>query len=144
MCTGVPPAKSRPPIFAAQPLAFQVQHAIGSYTTVDHTNMNTTQGNMRPRSATAPTASATVMQANIPWYTANMRSGILALPTLGAASTFLKPMLSRLPMKKLALCEKARLYPLLESIVSNRHSTIKQSMYLPEEPLETNNSHRHD
>jgi len=118
MCTGVPPAKSRPPIFAAQPLAFQVQHAIGSYTTVDHTNINTTHGSMRPRSATAPTASATVMQANIPWYTANKRSGIFGLPTLGAASTFLKPMFSRLPMKKLALCEKARLYPLLRCVIS--------------------------
>lgn len=127
MCTGVPPAKSRPPIFAAQPLAFHVQHAIGSYTTVDHTNMKTTQGSMRPRSATAPTASATVMQANIPWYTANRRSGILGLPTLGAASTFLKPMLSRLPMKKLASCEKARLYPLLICVVSIDMETVAHS-----------------
>jgi len=144
MCTGVPPAKSSPPIFAAQPLAFHVQHAIGSYTTVDHTNMNTTQGSMRPRSATAPTARATVIQANIPWYTANRRSGILALPTLGAARTFLKPMLSRLPMKKLALCEKARLYPLLRFVVSIGHVEVTASMHLPEEPLETDNPNGHD
>jgi hypothetical protein len=35
------------------------QHAIGSYTTVDQMNMKITHGSMRPRSATAPTASAT-------------------------------------------------------------------------------------
>jgi hypothetical protein len=30
ICTGVPPAKSRPPILKTHPAEFQVQHAIGS------------------------------------------------------------------------------------------------------------------
>ena len=42
----------------------------------------------------------------MPWYTANMRSGILWLPTDGAANVFLKPMFSRFPMNFPAECEK--------------------------------------
>lgn len=56
--TGVPPAKSRPPSLYTQPVGFHVQHAIGSYMSVDQTNMNTTQGSMRPLSAAAPMAKA--------------------------------------------------------------------------------------
>ena len=67
MCTGVPPAKSRPPKPKTQPFAFQVQQAIGSYTIVDQMKMNTQQGSMRPRSAAAPIARAGVIAANIPW-----------------------------------------------------------------------------
>jgi len=32
-----------------------------------------------------------VIEANIPWYTAYIKSGMDELATLGAASTFLKP-----------------------------------------------------
>ena len=58
MCTGPPPAKSYAGSLKSQPLAFQVQYAMGSYTTVDQTNMKTMAGSTRPRSATAPMARA--------------------------------------------------------------------------------------
>ncbi len=97
-CTGVPPAKSNPPILFDHPLGFHVQHAIGSYTSVAHTNINTTHGSILPLSATAPAASATVTQANMPWYTANNKSGIRGDDADGAASTPAKPKLERSPM----------------------------------------------
>lgn len=75
MCTGVPPAKSRPPRTNDQPLEFHVQHAIGSnpkfyqkelleakvavslpYTIVLHTKTKTIKGPNFPRSAAAPIA----------------------------------------------------------------------------------------
>jgi hypothetical protein len=49
-----------------------------------------------------------VMAANMPWYTANIRSGMRGLPIEGAPSTFLYPMLSSAPMYFPALCEKAK------------------------------------
>jgi hypothetical protein len=49
-----------------------------------------------------------VMAANMPWYIANTRSGILELPTLGAPNTFLKPMFRRSPMYLPALWEKVK------------------------------------
>ena len=58
MCTGVPPAKSRPPRANDQPAGFQVQQAMGSYTRVLQTKMNTRIGPRRPRSAMPPTARA--------------------------------------------------------------------------------------
>lgn len=56
MCTGVPPAKSSPPRTKDQPAGFHVQHAIGSYTSVDQMNTNTARGPRRKRSANAPHA----------------------------------------------------------------------------------------
>ena len=97
-CTGVPPAKSNPPILFDHPRGFHVQHAIGSYTSVAHTNINTTHGSIRPLSATAPAANATVTHANMPWYTANKRSGMRDEAMEGAARTLLKPKLERSPM----------------------------------------------
>ncbi|KAK5632871.1 hypothetical protein RRF57_008584 [Xylaria bambusicola] len=58
MCTGVPPAKSRPPSLYDHPFGFQVQEAIGSYTIVDQTKMKTMQGRIRARSTAAPIARA--------------------------------------------------------------------------------------
>lgn len=49
-----------------------------------------------------------MIAANMPWYTANIRSGILWLPTDGAANVFLNPMFSRSPMNLPAECEKVR------------------------------------
>ena len=108
MWTGVPPAKSRPPSLYDHPDVFQVQQAIGSYISVDHINMKITQGSIRPRSATAPVARATVIAENMPWYTANNRSGILSEPTEVCASTSLKPKFAKSPMKELAVCEKVK------------------------------------
>ncbi len=62
-------------------------------------NIKTTQGSIRPLSATAPVASATVMAENMPWYTANRRSGSLEDPTDGWANTPLNPKLAKSPMK---------------------------------------------
>lgn len=49
-----------------------------------------------------------MIAANMPWYTQNIKSGILELPTEGAPSTSFNPKLSRLPMYLPAVCEKAR------------------------------------
>ena len=57
MCTGVPPAKSRPPRTKDHPFEFHVQHAIGSYTSVDQKKTKTRMGPTRACSANAPTAS---------------------------------------------------------------------------------------
>jgi hypothetical protein len=108
MWTGVPPAKSRPPSCADHPFGFQVQQAIGSYISVDHISMKMMQGSIRPRSATAPVARATVIAENMPWYTANNKSGTFEEPTEGCANTSLKPKFVKSPMKELAVCEKVK------------------------------------
>lgn len=51
------------------------------------------------------------MAANMPWYTAKSKSGILWLPTDGAAKVFLNPIFERSPMNLPAVCEKVREYP---------------------------------
>ena len=71
---------------------------------VAHTKMKTQHGSIRPRSAAAPMASAGVIAANIHWKMAKVRSG---MSPVFCAKTPMKPKLSRLPMKGLAVLEKA-------------------------------------
>ena len=67
MCTTVPPAKSSVPRARSQPPVPHTQWAIGSYTKVAHSRVNSTNALKRLRSAKAPVMSAGVMTANIIW-----------------------------------------------------------------------------
>ena len=71
ICTTVPPAKSRAPIFPNQPPAPQTQCAKGLYTKVDQSNMKTKKVLNFMRSAKAPVMRAGVIMANMAWKTIN-------------------------------------------------------------------------
>src|SRR4051794_1165431 len=75
--TTVPPAKSRAPSLYSQPSVAHTQCAIGEYTKIDHSTVNTTNDAKRLRSANAPVISAGVIAANISWNEANRTNGIV-------------------------------------------------------------------
>src|SRR5919197_5195932 len=75
MWTTVPPAKSSVPRERSHPPVPQTQCATGSYTSVAHRSVNTTNALNRLRSANAPVMSAGVMTANIIWNTMHARCG---------------------------------------------------------------------
>src|SRR3989344_1869478 len=65
MCTTVPPAKSKAPSVWSHPFGDHTQCAMGSYTSVAHSNVNTTNVLNLILSTNAPMMSAGVMAANI-------------------------------------------------------------------------------
>src|SRR3989338_11059221 len=65
MCTTVPPAKSKAPSVWSHPFGDHTQCAMGSYTSVAHSNVNTTNFLNLILSTNAPMMSAGVMAANI-------------------------------------------------------------------------------
>lgn len=71
-----------------------------------HTNINTTHGSSRPRSATAPVASATVTHENMPWYTAKSRAGMCGEAADGSASRLRKAALERSPRNRGVVVEE--------------------------------------
>ena len=64
MCTGVPPAKLKPPRTPDQRDRFHVQQAIGSYTRVLQTKTTARRGPRQPRSAITPMARMRVSNIN--------------------------------------------------------------------------------
>src|SRR5215475_4387598 len=83
MCTTVPPAKSRqgnfpPSVAFSNPPLPQTMCASGTYTTKNHSVMNSTVPLNFIRSAVAPVIRAGVITANISWYTMNVSCGIVA------------------------------------------------------------------
>src|ERR1700761_4489465 len=121
-CTTVPPAKSRhgnlPPVTFSNPPTPHTMCAIGLYTMIAHSTMNTSIAENFIRSANAPVISAGVMIANISWYTMNVCSGIVAAYAVFGATP---------PPRRNTLCSppiNALPVPNASEYSTNAHNTV--------------------